>query len=75
MKKLTVLFAALSVLLSDVMCAVTAYAWCDMEWGGRYLGYSAPPETALIHAIPYLFGIVLCVIIAVVFAKKAKRKA
>ena len=72
MKKLAVLFAALAVLLSDVMCAVTAYAWCDMVWGGRYLGYSAPPETALIQAVPYLLGIVLCVVLAIVFAKKAK---
>ena len=74
MKKLAFLFAVLAVLLSDVMCAVTAYAWCDMVWGGRYLGYSAPPETALIQAFPYLLGIALCVILAVVFAKKAKRQ-
>ena len=74
MKKLAVLFAALAILLSNVMCAVTAYAWCDMVWGGRYLGYSAPPETALIQAVPYFLGIVLCVVLAIVFAKKAKKK-
>ena len=39
MKKLSVLFGALAVLLSDVMCAVVAYNYCNLLWGGRYAGY------------------------------------
>ncbi len=75
MKKLSVLFAVLAILLCDVMCTVTAYAWCEMEWSARYLGASAPPEVSLINAIPYLLGIILCVILAFVFARKAKKTA
>ena len=74
MKKLAVLFAVLAILLSDVMCAATAYAWCDMVWSIRYLGASAPAEVSLITAIPYLFGIIFCVILAVLFARKARKK-
>ena len=43
MKKLSTIFAVLAILLSDVMCAVVAYNYCALEWGGKYgitLGYS-----------------------------------
>lgn len=75
MKKLGWLFAILSVLLSDVMCAVTAYNWCEMVWGGRYLGYSAPPEVSLLTAVPFLIGIALCAVLSAVFFKKAKKNS
>ena len=42
MKKLSYLFGALAVLLSQVMCAVVAYGYCDMLWGIQYACYSAP---------------------------------
>ena len=46
MKKLSYLFGALAVLLSQVMCAVVAYGYCDMLWGIRYACYSAPASVA-----------------------------
>lgn len=72
MKKLSVLFWALTVLLSDAMCAVVAYMYCDIKWGIRYAGYSAPLDTAFAFAIPFLVGIAVCAALAVVFGKKAK---
>jgi len=36
MKKLSTIFAVLAILLSDVMCAVVAYNYCALEWGGKY---------------------------------------
>ena len=42
MKTISNLFLILAVLLSDVMCAVVAYNYCDMMWGIKYAGYSAP---------------------------------
>ena len=73
MKKLSILFGVLAVLLSDIMCAVVAYGYCDLLWGGRYAGYSAPPSTAFVYAIPYAIGIVISVILALVFRKKAAK--
>ncbi len=70
MKTLSAVFWILAVLLSDVMCAVVAYNYCDMRWGIRYAGYSAPAETALLAAIPYLIGIVVCVILALYCKRK-----
>ena len=54
------LFAALAILLSNVMCAVTAFSYCDLWWGGRCAGYSAPASTALLLCIPYGAGILIC---------------
>ena len=47
MKKLSIVFWVLAVLLSDIMCAVVAYNYCDLLLGGKYAGYSAPASTAL----------------------------
>ena len=47
MKALSCTFAALAILLSDVMCAAVAFSYCDMLWGIRYASYSAPASTAL----------------------------
>ena len=41
-ERFSYLFAALAVLLSNVMCAVVAYDHCAMQWGERYAGYSVP---------------------------------
>lgn len=61
---------AAAALLSDVMCAVVGYQYCALQWGGRYEGWSAPPSTALLYAIPFVVGIVLCIILAWMFHKK-----
>ena len=71
MKTLSTIFWILAVILSDVMCAVVAYNYCDMVWGIRYAGYSAPASTAFILAIPYGIGIAVCVMLAALFKKKS----
>ena len=71
MKKLSIVFGLLAVLLSDVMCAVVAYNYCNLTLGVQYAGYSAPASTAFLFAIPYLAGIIICIILALVFRKKA----
>lgn len=61
----------LAVLLSDMMCAVVGYQYCALWWGGRYAGWSAPPSTAFVYAIPFAAGIVCCVGFSRLFRKKA----
>ena len=60
MKALSVVFRILAVILSDVMCAVVAYRYCDMVWGIRCAGYSAPASTAFLTAIPFAAAIAVC---------------
>lgn len=70
MKILSNLFLVLAVLLSDVMCAVVAYNYCNMLWGIKYAYFSAPASTAFLVAIPFIIAIVVCVVIALYFKKR-----
>ena len=74
MKKLSIVFWILAVLLSDYMCAVMAYNYCDLSWGGKYAGYSAPASTAFLYGIPFVVGILVSIILAIVFRKKAEKQ-
>ena len=72
MKKLSFAFWALAALLSDAMCAIVAsYNYCDLLWGGKYAGYSAPASTAFIYAIPFAISIIVCIALAIICWKKA----
>lgn len=73
MKKLYCLFSVLAVLLTNVMCAVVGFHYGHMAWGVEHAGGSAPPSIAFFLAIPYLVGIAICVILAIVFRKKTQR--
>lgn len=70
MKKLSVFFLVLAVVLSDIMCTVVAYNYCDMVWGIQYAGYSAPALTAFLTGIPFLIGIAVCIVLSVILRKK-----
>lgn len=72
MKILTKVFGVLAILLSDVMCAVVAYNYCDMLWGIKYAGYSAPAGTAFLSAIPFAIAIVVCVFVSLFLKKKIR---
>lgn len=69
-KRLTYLFAALAVLLSNVMCAVVAYNYASLWWCGQYAGCSAPANTAFLLCFPYGVGIVVCVALAWFFGRR-----
>ena len=71
MKSLSTLFWILAVLLSDVMCAAAAYNYCDMQWGIKYAGYSAPVWTAFLAAVPYAIAVVVCIALALLFKSRA----
>ncbi len=73
MKRLSVVFGLLAVLLSDIMCAVVAYNYRDMLCGMEHAGYSAPVSTAFFLAIPYLIGVVICIVLAITFITKTNR--
>ena len=72
MEKLSTVFWILAVLLSDAMCAVVAYNYCDMLWGIKYAGYSAPARTAFLAGIPFALAIAVCIVLALFFKKKER---
>lgn len=72
MKKISNVFWLLAVLLTNVMCAVVAYEFCNMQWLIKYAGYSAPADITFLYAIPYLFGSCVCVVVALSLRKRGK---
>lgn len=72
MKKLSYLFIAPAVLLSDEMCAFVAYSYRDMLCGIDHMAYSAPASVVFLSAIPFGVAIIVCVILAHIFRRKAK---
>ena len=75
MKKISYLFIVLAILLSDIMCAVVAYNYCALQWGGQYAAYSTPASAAFLYFVPYGIGIIFCIILARFFYKKQENKA
>ena len=70
MKKLSVLFAALAVLLWGAMCAVVAWNYRSMLCGIEHGGFSAPADIAFFYAIPFVIAIAVCVVLSIVFRKR-----
>lgn len=71
---LAVAFIAVAIILSDIMCANVAFEYCNMLWGIKYAGYSAPANVTFLLAIPYVIGILICIIFSYVFWRKSNRK-
>ena len=69
MKKLSYLFIAIAILLSNIMCSVV---YRDMLCGIEHLGYSAPASVAFLSAIPFGIGIIICAVVAYTLYKKSK---
>ena len=70
-KACTTGFIVVALILSHIMCIHVAYAYSNMLWGIEYAGYSAPANVAFILIIPYMVGVLLALVIALVFRKRA----
>lgn len=65
MKKLSLIFAALSIILTNVMVAVIAYNYARIEMCIKYSGCSAPASVAFVYAIPFGIVIIACIVLAI----------
>ena len=74
MKKLSVLFCILALVLSHAMCAAVAYTYCELLWCGQYGGCSAPASIAFLLAIPYCIGIAICIGLTILYYKKGQKQ-
>lgn len=57
MKKLSIIFLILSILLTNTMCIVVTYNCTLLRYAS---GNSAPWTVGLLFAIPFIIGIVVC---------------
>lgn len=69
MKKISTIFAALAILLTNIMCVVVTYNCTVLRYAP---GNSAPWEVGLIFVIPFAIGIIACSIVAYVAKKRGK---
>ncbi len=69
MRRWSIVFSALAILLSDIMCLVVGSAYTGMSWAIKYEGYSATAWVSLLYAIPFAVAIIACVLLAVYFKK------
>ena len=69
MKKISTIFAALAILLTNIMCVVVTYNCTVLRYAP---GNSAPWEVGLIFGIPFMIGIIACSIVAYVTKKRGK---
>lgn len=67
----------ITLILSHSMCAVVTYNYCKFQYGSKYEGWSVSPVISFVLAIPYLIGILVCVILLVYFKwdKENKHKS
>lgn len=73
MKKATLAFAALAIVLACVMCAVVAYCYRGMLCAIDHGGASAPASIAFLLVIPFCVVIAACALIATIFYKKSRK--
>jgi len=73
MKKLQYLFTTLALILSHLMCILTAYDYSAMLCAIEHAGTSAPASVVLLETIPFMAGIFICLGLAYFFRTKTKR--
>ncbi len=69
MKKISVFLIILTVILFLIMCSVVAYNYYALLTG---TGNSAPAYVAFLLGIPFLIGITICLISALIIRKCVK---
>ena len=66
MKKLSTIFSALAILLTNIMCVVVTNICTSGYYAEKYLYTSAPWEVGLLFIIPFAICIVACSAVVVV---------
>ena len=69
MKKISMIFAALAILLTNIMCIVVTYNCTVLRYAP---GNSAPWDVGLLFGIPFVIGIIACSVVAYIAKKREK---
>ncbi|MBR2875433.1 MAG: hypothetical protein IKC00_06390 [Clostridia bacterium] len=72
MKKLSTIFAALAILLTNIMCVVVTNICTSGYYAEKHFLTGAPWEVGLLFAIPFVIGIIICSIVSHIAKKKGK---
>ena len=72
MKKISTIFAALAILLTNIMCVVVTNLCTSGYHAEKHHFTSAPWEVGFLFIIPFAIGIIACSIVSYIAKKKAK---
>lgn len=73
MKIAAYILSAAAVIITNIGCAAVAYNYRGLLCGIEHAGFSAPASIAFLGTIPYAIAVAICVILAIVFFKKANK--
>lgn len=69
MKKLSAIFAAFAILLTNIMCVVVTYNCAVLSYTP---GNSAPWSAGLLFAVPFVIGIIACSVVSYIAKRKSE---
>jgi len=72
MKKISTIFAALAILLTNIMCVVVTNLCTSGYHAEKHHFTSAPWEVGFLFIIPFAIAIIACSIVSYIAKKKAK---
>lgn len=72
MKKISNIFAALAILLTNIMCVVVTNICTSGYHAEMHHLTSAPWEVGFLFIIPFAIGIIACSVVAVIAKKRGK---
>ena len=73
MKKLSTIFAALAILLTNIMCVVVTNLCTSGYHAEMHHFTSAPWEVGFLFGIPFAIAIIACSVVAYIANRKAKQ--
>ena len=72
MKKISTIFAALAILLTNIMCVVVTNLCTSGYHAEKHHFTSAPWEVGFLFIIPFAIAIIACSIVSYIAQKKEK---
>lgn len=72
MKKPSLLFAVIGLILAAVMFTLVGYEAVKLYLDGLYNGGSAPVSAAFLYAVPFALVIAVCAAVSACLRKKGK---
>lgn len=72
-KNLSILFISVALIISHTMVAVVSRNYANIICWSEHEGFSGNTSIAFIIGIPYLIGLIVCIIFAIIFYKKGRR--
>ena len=72
MKKVSTVFAALAILLTNVMCVVVTNICTSGYFAAKHHLTSAPWEVGFLFIIPFAIAIIACSVVSYVARKKSE---